>query len=640
MAETKAVIKIEAQTKEAKEQINQLGERVVGLGDNFSKLLEPATLAEGLIGTALVAAAGKCISAFMETVAATKQLSLAYGLNLEQATQLSQAGEKLGVSSEVMSTAMYRLSAEMDNGGKNLQKLGISLRDNEGNLKSQGDLFMEVRDKISNETDTTKQATEAKALFGKQGKELLPILKANKDFLEEEGKSAQELGIAVTEADIERSKAFKAATKDAEDVGLAFMMKFARPLMDALPDIMNTLSDIAAKFLWLADVIAVAIKGALIVLEFFASGLDTIVSLSTIAGLKVLELTQRMTGHGKAAEETAKKAGEEWDKYVAKMEKHNETITKLSMSPAQAASAKEKEGSKELTDFEKKELEKRQADYEKYLESLAQAKKLSLDNAIAAENEAYKAAQENEKLSLEEKYNATVEHTNKINALLKEQADFEIQMAAYKGQKAKESQEQIGAEIVAAQQKQNTQIANNDKAVATQKVALEKATAEQRKKIIADLESSALAKTKEGAILIKGIKITQATMDTYAAANAALASSPPPMNFILAGGVVAAGLANVAQIAGATFADGAWAIPGSGRADNYPAMLAPGEMVLPASIAGTVREKALAGTMGGSNINLGGIIVNNYGNQMDEEALADAVGRKFMNELRSAGGYI
>ena len=40
----------------------------------------------------------------------------------------------------------------------------------------------------------------------------------------------------------------------------------------------------------------------------------------------------------------------------------------------------------------------------------------------------------------------------------------------------------------------------------------------------------------------------QALIDTYAGANKALASAPPPFNFVLAGSVIAAGLANVLTI--------------------------------------------------------------------------------------------
>ena len=46
----------------------------------------------------------------------------------------------------------------------------------------------------------------------------------------------------------------------------------------------------------------------------------------------------------------------------------------------------------------------------------------------------------------------------------------------------------------------------------------------------------------------KGIALVQAIRDTYAGANLALASAPPPFNFISAAAVIAGGLANVKSI--------------------------------------------------------------------------------------------
>lgn len=54
----------------------------------------------------------------------------------------------------------------------------------------------------------------------------------------------------------------------------------------------------------------------------------------------------------------------------------------------------------------------------------------------------------------------------------------------------------------------------------------------------------------------KAAATAQAVVDTYAAANKALASAPPPYNFALAAAVVAAGLANVARITSQQFGGG------------------------------------------------------------------------------------
>ena len=62
---------------------------------------------------------------------------------------------------------------------------------------------------------------------------------------------------------------------------------------------------------------------------------------------------------------------------------------------------------------------------------------------------------------------------------------------------------------------------------------------------------------KQCALVAKRLAQAQAIIDTYAGANKALASAPPPWNFVAMAGVIAAGLGNVAQIEAQKAATGA-----------------------------------------------------------------------------------
>lgn len=96
--------------------------------------------------------------------------------------------------------------------------------------------------------------------------------------------------------------------------------------------------------------------------------------------------------------------------------------------------------------------------------------------------------------------------------------------------------------------------------------------------VIAGLASSG---NKELAAIGKAAAVTQATIDGYAAVQKALASAPPPFNFALAGLVGVATAANVAKIAGVGLNKGSDSVPGIGNTDSVPAMLTPGERVVP-----------------------------------------------------------
>ena len=89
---------------------------------------------------------------------------------------------------------------------------------------------------------------------------------------------------------------------------------------------------------------------------------------------------------------------------------------------------------------------------------------------------------------------------------------------------------------------------------------VEKATTEIKLKSMSML-SGGLAKLagqhKQGALVAKRLAQAQAIIDTYAGANKALASAPPPWNYVAMAGVIAAGLGNVAQIEAQKAATGA-----------------------------------------------------------------------------------
>ena len=105
------------------------------------------------------------------------------------------------------------------------------------------------------------------------------------------------------------------------------------------------------------------------------------------------------------------------------------------------------------------------------------------------------------------------------------------------------------------------------------------------------------SKNKEMALIGKTASIAQASMDTYKAANVALASAPPPFNFALAALVVAAGLSNVAKISGVPLAEGALV---QSRSGGTLARVGEGEFdeaVIPLDDPRTQRR--LAGAFGG-----------------------------------------
>lgn len=86
----------------------------------------------------------------------------------------------------------------------------------------------------------------------------------------------------------------------------------------------------------------------------------------------------------------------------------------------------------------------------------------------------------------------------------------------------------------------------------------------------------------EHTVAYKAMAIAEATINTYKAATAALSTQPAYLGIALAAVDIAAGLANVAKIAGVKLKDGAIDIdgPGTTTSDSIPAQLSRGESVI------------------------------------------------------------
>lgn len=117
------------------------------------------------------------------------------------------------------------------------------------------------------------------------------------------------------------------------------------------------------------------------------------------------------------------------------------------------------------------------------------------------------------------------------------------------------------------------------------------------------ISSLASSKNKELAAIGRAAAIAQATMDTYAAANVALRSAPPPWNFALAALVTTAGLANVAKIAGVQMAEGGVVMPRTGGTMATIGEAGSAEAVIPLGDNRAMEQMREAG-LGGNTINI------------------------------------
>jgi hypothetical protein len=128
----------------------------------------------------------------------TSKLAQRMGVTADQVAGLKLSFELGGSSAEGMMTAVSRLSRGMGEGSKALDAMGINAKNADGTLRGTRDVLGEVADKFAGYEDGAAKSALAQELFGRTGAELLPVLNAGSQGLDDMDAMAKKLGLTIS----------------------------------------------------------------------------------------------------------------------------------------------------------------------------------------------------------------------------------------------------------------------------------------------------------------------------------------------------------------------------------------------------------------------------------------------------------
>lgn len=209
--------------KQAGEESEKAGKKAKSSGDDakeggsgwqkFGELAQKAGKVAVAGVTAIAAgatAAGKAVwDMAQDTAAATDAIdkqSQAVGLSRTAYQEYDYILSQNGMSIEKMTGVSKTLTQQMDavtegnkNATANFEKLGLSVYDSTGKLKSQEQMLAESISALQGMEDGTEKARLATELFGKQGQSLMPLLNGEAGSFEELRQKAHDLGMVLTD---------------------------------------------------------------------------------------------------------------------------------------------------------------------------------------------------------------------------------------------------------------------------------------------------------------------------------------------------------------------------------------------------------------------------------------------------------
>lgn len=384
---------------------------------------------------------------------------------------------------------------------------------------------------------------------------------------------------------------------------LGFVSNVLKDLASSFTNNTDSAQTFARAFITIIDIVGVTVKVFDVLVVGILTAWDTIITATTVA---LAALVKPFTFFSDTAstifDNLTEQAGESVDSIKERFD--NGTIfTKVANTIDDMSAAAEvgfakigtgaatagaevvnfKGKTKELTEEQQKSLE----EVNKYVEGLAKRNQSTKENQdLELENLKLK----NEQMALIEEESDLSFYENK---LARERAFYVASQAILDANFAAE-QVKIASSTQSAVDKTNALLAidkkfQNDSLKAQvdfdkKKITIEKAqddsTVANRKSTFSTIATLSNSNNKTLAAIGKAAAIAQIAIEGPIAITKALASAPPPFNFVLAGLVGTAIAAQAAQIAGLNFAEGG-IVPGTSfSGDNVAANVNSGEMIL------------------------------------------------------------
>ena len=213
------------------------------------KLALPITAAATAVGFSL----SQMMSKFLDTGDAIDKASIRLGIGAERLQSLQYAAKMSGATADDMNSALGKLNENIVKAaaGKNeelaslFKKLGISLRDANGHVRTAADVLPEFADAIQRNTNSSVRARMAIAAFGGAGQKLIPMLQDGSKGLADMEKKAHDLGLTMSQDDV---KAAASLGDKFTDLGAVFD-SFGNTISAKLAPVLGPLIDDLTEFL-------------------------------------------------------------------------------------------------------------------------------------------------------------------------------------------------------------------------------------------------------------------------------------------------------------------------------------------------------------------------------------------------------
>ncbi len=185
-------------------------------GEDFAENTEKKVSPMAVAGWAAIAAAVvkvtqaiiKLATESMNYADKISDLAAQYGVTTDAISEMQYIAEQSATSVESLTSSMSMLYMRAKQDGEAFQKLGISVKDNEGNFKSMDKLFWETANALNGLSDENEKNAVMTDLFGRNAMNIGEVLRKSTSEINAMRQEAHDLGIVMSEETVKMASDF------------------------------------------------------------------------------------------------------------------------------------------------------------------------------------------------------------------------------------------------------------------------------------------------------------------------------------------------------------------------------------------------------------------------------------------------
>lgn len=184
--------------------LKEVGENTLKLGDLIKANLISDAIKGGLSAIANgIKSIGNAMSSALVDGASYADniitLSAQTGIATDQLQEYQAVAELTDVPLETITKSMAKMTKSLESNEEKYKSLGISIRNTDGSLRDNQEIFNETIGKLGEMSNETERDALSMQLFGKSAQELNPLIKLGSDGLAELTDAAYEMGAVLSE---------------------------------------------------------------------------------------------------------------------------------------------------------------------------------------------------------------------------------------------------------------------------------------------------------------------------------------------------------------------------------------------------------------------------------------------------------